>query len=135
MPVSDAIAYGYLRTLKTSFHDAVVNTQEALKREGFGVLFQIDMRAKLEEKLGVDWPGYVILGVCNPQLAHQALQQEINLGLLLPCNAVVYESDGQVHVGVVDAARMLSVVGNSRLEDMARQVNEKLHRAIDSIAG
>ena len=135
MPVSDAIAYGYLRTLKTSFHDAVVNTQEALKREGFGVLFQIDMHAKLEEKLGVEWPSYVILGVCNPQLAHQALQQEINLGLLLPCNAVVYESEGQVHVGVVDAAKMLSVVGHSRLEGMARQVNDKLRRAIDSIAG
>ena len=89
---------------------------------------------KLKEKLGVDFPRYVILGACNPPIAHQALQQEINLGLLLPCNVVVYEHDGAVRVGAVDAVKMLSVVGNPAMEGMARQVNEKLRRAVDSVA-
>jgi uncharacterized protein (DUF302 family) len=133
MQASKAIAYGYVRAVKTSFHEAVVQTQEALRREGFGVLCHIDIQAKLKEKLGVDSPRYVILGVCNPHLAHQGLQEEINLGLLLPCNAIVYETGTQVHVGVVDAAAMLSVVGNPKLEELARQVNEKLRRAIDSV--
>jgi uncharacterized protein (DUF302 family) len=132
---ANAIPYGYVRTVNQSFHEAVVKTQEALQREGFGVLCQMDIQAKLKEKLGVDTPRYIILGVCNPPLAHQALQEEINLGLLLPCNAIVYEKAGQVHVGVVDAAKMLSVVGNTKLEVMARQVNEKLRRALDSVAG
>ena len=135
MQPANAIPYGYLRTVKLSFHEAVVRTQTALQHEGFGVLCQMDIQAKLKEKLGVNSPPYVILGVCNPALAHQALQEEINLGLLLPCNAVVYETAGQVHVGVVDAAKMLSVVGNPRLEEMARQVNIKLRRALDDVDG
>ena len=75
------------------------------------MLCQIDIQAKLKEKLGIDFPRYTILGACNPPLAHQALQEEINLGLLLPCNAVVYERGSQIHVGMVDAVKMLSVVG------------------------
>jgi uncharacterized protein (DUF302 family) len=107
----------------------------AVATEGFGVLCHIDIRAKLKEKLGVEFPNYVILGVCNPPIAHQALQREINLGLLLPCNAVVYERDGQVLVGVIDAAVMLSVVGDSEMQPMAEQVNAKLRRAVDAVAG
>ena len=116
-----------------SFADAVARIEGALKTEGFGVLCQIDIQAKLKEKLGVDFPRYVILGACNPPLAQQGLQQDINLGLLLPCNVVVYQEGGQVHVGAVDAVRMLSVVNHSEMEALARQVNEKLRRALDSI--
>ena len=87
----------------------------------------------MKEKLGVDIPKYLILGACNPPIAYQALQEEINLGLLLPCNAVVYEQGGRIHVGVIDAAKMLSVVANSAMEAMARQVNEKLRRAVDRV--
>ena len=115
------------------FEDAVARMEAGLKNEGFGVLCKIDIQAKLKEKLGVEFPRYVILGACNPPLAYQALQEEINLGLLLPCNAVVYERDGQVYVGVVDAEKMLSVVGNPGMEQMARDVNRKLRSVVNNI--
>jgi uncharacterized protein (DUF302 family) len=115
------------------FEDAMARMEAGLKNEGFGVLCKIDIQAKLKEKLGVEFPRYVILGACNPPLAYQALQEEINLGLLLPCNAVVYERDGQVYVGVVDAEKMLSVVGNPGMEQMARDVNKKLRSVVNNI--
>src|ERR1017187_2997369 len=94
--------YGYVVKVGVPFEDAGTRLEAGLKDEGFGVLCKIDIQAKLKEKLGVEFPRYVILGACNPPLAYQALQEEINLGLLLPCNAVVYERNGQVYVGVVD---------------------------------
>ena len=134
MQAAGEIQYGYLRPVHLPFGEAVAKMEEALKNEGFGVLCHIDIQAKLKEKLGVDFPRYVILGACNPPLAHQALQNELDLGLLLPCNAVVYERDGQTVVGAVDAVKMLSIVGNPEMETMARQVNEKLRRAVDRVA-
>lgn len=129
------LEYGYVSTVDVSFEDAVNRLEAGLKKEGFGVLCKIDIQAKMQEKLGVEFPRYVILGACNPPLAYQALQQEINLGLLLPCNAVVYEREGRVFVGAVDAAKMLSVVGNPAMGPMAGDVNERLRRAVDSVAG
>ena len=120
--------------MSLEFEQAIIKIEAALKSEGFGILSQIDIQAKLKEKLGVEFPKYLILGACNPPIAYQALQEEINLGLRLPCNAVVYEQGGHIHVGVVDAAKMLSVVGNPAMEAMARQVNEKLRRAVDLVA-
>ena len=125
--------YGYVLPVDLPFEEAVARLEAGLKNEGFGVLCKIDIQAKLKEKLGVEFPPYVILGACNPPLAYQALQAEIGLGLLLPCNGVVYERDGRVFVGAVDAARMLSIVGNPAMEPMARDVNEKLRRAVDSV--
>jgi uncharacterized protein (DUF302 family) len=125
--------YGYVVRVDLPFEDAVARMEAGLKNEGFGVLCKIDIQAKLKEKLGVEFPRYVILGACNPPLAYQALQEEINLGLLLPCNAVVYERDGQVYVGVVDAEKMLSVVGNPGMEQMARDVNQKLRSVVNNI--
>jgi uncharacterized protein (DUF302 family) len=133
MQAVETIGYGYVREVPLTFEEAIAKTEAALKAEGFGVLCQIDIQAKLKEKLGVDFPRYVILGACNPPIAHQALQHEINLGLLLPCNVVVYEQGGKVRVGAVDAVKLLSVVGNAAMEGMARQVNEKLRRAVDSV--
>ena len=133
MQASRAIEYGYVQNVNFPFDQAVGRMEAALKAQGFGVLCQIDIQEKFKEKLGIEFPRYVILGACNPPLAHQALQKEINLGLLLPCNAVVYEHDGEVTVGVVDAAKMLSVVGHPEMEELARQVNEKLRRAVDSV--
>lgn len=127
------LAYGYGRTLDLPFSAAVQRARECLKSEGFGVLCEIDIKEKLKEKLGVDFQNYLILGACNPPLAYQALQQEINIGLLLPCNVVVYEKHGQAFVAAVDAGRMLSVVGNPALEATAAQVNAKLHRVIDNL--
>jgi uncharacterized protein (DUF302 family) len=127
-------AYGYLRTVPLSFGQAVTKAEAALKQEGFGVLCQIDIQAKLKEKLGVDFPPYVILGACNPPLAHRALQEEIDLGLLLPCNVIVYQQGEEIRVGAVDAEKMLSIVGKPGMEPLARDVNARLRRAIDSIA-
>jgi uncharacterized protein (DUF302 family) len=125
--------YGYVARVDLPFEDAVARMEAGLKNEGFGILCKIDIQAKLKEKLGVEFPRYVILGACNPPLAYQALQEEINLGLLLPCNAVVYERNGQVHVGVVDAEKLLSVVGNPGMEQMARDVNRKLRSVVNNI--
>ncbi len=126
--------YGDVRTTSLAFDEAVERLEGTLKEEGFGVLCRIDIQAKLKEKLGIAFPRYVILGACNPPLAAQALERDIQLGLLLPCNAVVYERDGKVHVGAVDAIRMLSVADLPEMEGVARQVNEKLGRALDKIA-
>ena len=116
-----------------SFDEAVERTRAALAGEGFGVLCEIDIKAKLKEKLGVDFANYVILGACNPALAYEALQQEIDLGLLLPCNVVVYEEGHKTIVSVIDAARMMSVVDNEYLDQTAQAVNEKLQRVIKAV--
>jgi len=134
MKITAACTYGEVRATKLSFDEAVARVEEALKVEGFGVLCVIDIQGKLKEKPGIDFPHYVILGACNPPLARQALKQDMNLGLLLPCNAIVYEYDSQVLVGTVDAARMLSVTDRPEMAGLASQVNEKLRRALDMIA-
>ena len=126
-------SYGYSRTLDVPFGEAVERARKALGVEGFGVLCEIDIHGKLKEKLGVDFRDYVILGACNPALAYEALQEEIGIGLLLPCNVVVYDDDGRTVVSAVDAARMLSIVGNPNLTSAADQVNEKLRRVIDNL--
>lgn len=126
-------SYGYSRTLDVPFEEGVERARKALGVEGFGVLCEIDIHGKLKEKLGVDFRNYVILGACNPALAYRALQEEIGIGLLLPCNVVVYEDDGHTVVSAVDAAGMLTIVGNPHLSAVAYQVNEKLHRVIDSL--
>lgn len=125
--------YGYGRIVDLSFENALQRARDCLKSEGFGVLCEIDIKAKLKEKLGVDFSNYVILGACNPPLAYRALQQEMNLGLLLPCNVVVYEKDGKTHAAAIDAGKMLSIVENPALAPTADQVNEKLRRVIDNL--
>jgi uncharacterized protein (DUF302 family) len=125
-------AYGYSRSLNIPFLHAVERARQSLKKEGFGVLCEIDIKEKLKEKLGVEFRNYVILGACNPPLAYEALQEDINIGLLLPCNVVVYEQEGHSVVAAIDANKMLSIVGPS-LEATAREVNEKLRRAIDNL--
>ena len=127
------MTYGFSKILNLPYAEVVEKTRAALKEEGFGVLCEIDIKEKLKEKLGVNFRNYVILGACNPPLAYETLQQEINIGLLLPCNVIVYEADGQTVVSAVDAAKMLSVIGNPQLESTARTVNEKLRRVIDGI--
>ena len=131
--VQTKISYGYRRTLDLEYNQAVELTRKALQAEGFGVLSEIDIKDKLKEKLDVDFRNYVILGACNPALAYETLSEELEIGLLLPCNVIVYEIEGKTVVSAVDAAKMLSVVGNPKLESAAAKVNEKLHRVIDSL--
>jgi uncharacterized protein (DUF302 family) len=126
--------YGFSKTVELPYKEAVEKARAALKDEGFGVLCEIDIKEKLKEKLGVDFRNYVILGACNPPLAYKTLQQEIGIGLLLPCNVIVYEGDeaGKSVVAAIDAKTMLSVVGgnNSTLDAVATEVNEKLTRVV-----
>lgn len=128
------IAYGHRRTIDLAYDQAVQHTREALQAEGFGVLCEIDIKEKLKEKLGVDFRNYVILGACNPPLAYQTLQEEIDIGLLLPCNVIVYEADkpGKTVVAAIDAQKMLSVAEGSdtTLNSVATEVNEKLKRVL-----
>ena len=126
--------FGFSKTVDLPYEKAVEKARSALKDEGFGVLCEIDLKEKLKEKLGVDFRKYVILGACNPPLAYKTLQQEISIGLLLPCNVVVYETDeaGRSVVAAIDAKEMLSVVGgkNAILDSVATEVNEKLKRVV-----
>ena len=128
--------YGLSRTVDLPFDKAVEGTRKALEQEGFGVLSEIRLDEKLKEKLGVTFRRYVILGACNPPLAYKTLQEEINIGLLLPCNVVVYEADNEDRsvVAAVDAKAMLAVVGqNPTLDEVADEVNERLHRVVEQI--
>jgi len=130
------IKYGFSKTVDVPYEEAVEKARAALKEEGFGVLCEIDIKDKLKEKLGVDFRNYVILGACNPALAYKTLQQEANIGLLLPCNVIVYEADeaGKSVVAAIDAKMMLSVVGdNAPLDAVATEVNEKLKRVVAQI--
>ena len=109
-----------------SFEAAVSRVREELAGEGFGVLAEIDVQATLKQKLGVDREPYLILGACNPTLAHTALEAEPELGTLLPCNVVVYQQQGETHIAAVDAEQMLSIVGNRELESTAAEVRQRL---------
>ncbi len=125
--------YGIKRAVPLAFEEALEKTKEALKAEGFGVLTEIDLKAKFKEKLDEDFGSYVILGACNPQYAFEALGKDMDIGLLLPCNVVVYEENSSTVVAAIDAKKMLSVTGSDELEQFAGDVNEMLRRAIESI--
>ena len=128
--------YGIRKTVALAFVDAVEKTKHALQEQGFGVLSEIDMQQKLKEKLNVDSGPYVILGACNPPLAWKALQAEPEIGLLLPCNVIVYErDDGKCVVAAVDPDSMLGVVGdNPVVAEVARDARSRLQRALETIA-
>ncbi len=113
--------------------DTVARVREELKVEGFGILTEIDVQATLKEKLDIDSDPYVILGACNAPLAHQALQAEPDLGVLLPCNVVVYERGGITHVSAVDAERMLSIVENDELAPVAEDVRARLAAVVERV--
>lgn len=117
-----------------AFDEAVARVRKELETEGFGVLTEIDVQATLRKKLGVEVERYLILGACNPNLAHQALELEPELGVLLPCNVVVYERDDATFVSAVDAERMLSIVGNDELMPVATEVRDRLARVVRRVS-
>jgi uncharacterized protein (DUF302 family) len=126
-----ATSYTLSTTTSQPFETAVERVRVELKAEGFGILSEIDVQATLREKLGVDEEPYLILGACNPPLAHQALTAEPELGTLLPCNVVVYQRDGQTRISAVDAERMLSIVGNDSLASVAAEIRAKLAAVVE----
>jgi uncharacterized protein (DUF302 family) len=126
--------YAIARTVALTFEEADRRVREALKEEGFGVLTEIDVSATLKQKLDVDFPRYTILGACNPPLAHQALQAEPDVGLLLPCNVVVRSlPDGQTMVEALDPVRQLAVAGTPALDELAGEVRKRMARVIDAV--
>jgi uncharacterized protein (DUF302 family) len=125
-----ATAYTLNATSDLPFDRALERVRAELAAEGFGVLCDIDVRATLREKLGAETEPYRILGACNPPLAHRALEAEPDLGALLPCNVLVYERGGETHVVAIDPERMLSIVGNDALHEVAVEVRERLGRVV-----
>ncbi len=125
--------YGFSKVVALPYEEAVKQIKEKLKEQGFGVLAEIDVRAAMKEKLNVDFPNYVILGACNPPLAHRALQAEPRLGLLLPCNVVVRQVGGGTEVATIDAEAMLALVNNDELRPIAREANERLQNALKAL--
>lgn len=129
------IGYGFKRTLAMSVEDADLRLRDELKKEGFGILTEIDVKATLKEKLDVDFRPYKILGACNPPLAHQALNSETDIGLLLPCNVIVYEGDedGTSVVGVLDPKVQLGITGRSDIDHLADDVSARMERVLAAL--
>ncbi|OGY52025.1 MAG: ABC transporter ATP-binding protein [Candidatus Buchananbacteria bacterium RIFCSPHIGHO2_02_FULL_56_16] len=125
--------YGYAKQLNIPFDTAINKTIAALKKEGFGVLTDIDVRKTLKEKLNVEFKRYRILGVCNPTRAYQALQNEEEIGLLLPCNVIVYEKDGSVVVSALKPSVAFTIIDNEKLKPLADAVEVILQRVIDRL--
>ena len=125
---------GIQRTLDIGFDEALARVPEALKAEGFGVLTEIDVQATLKKKLDVDFRRYRILGACNPPFAHQALQHSLDVGMLLPCNVIVYETDDRkTVVSAVDPMQTMAAQGDPAMRSLAEEVRQKLQRVIDSL--
>ena len=128
------MSYYFSKTVKVPFEEAINTVTEELKKEGFGVLTTIDVKATLKKKLDVDFKNYKILGACNPPFAYQALQLEDKIGIMLPCNVIVQEhADGHVEVAAVDPIASMQAVDNPKLGDVAVQVQAKLKKVIDSL--
>ncbi|MDP3957570.1 MAG: DUF302 domain-containing protein [bacterium] len=125
--------YGFTKIVALPFAEAVTRVKAALAKEGFGQLTEIDVQAKLKEKLGMDMEPYLILGMCNPKLAHQALQIETEIGLLLPCNVIVYEKEGNVHVAAQKPSLMSQVVGKEALKAVADEAEKGLLAVLETI--
>jgi uncharacterized protein (DUF302 family) len=131
--MSKQFAYGLATTVDLPFRETLERVRALLKEQGFGILCEIDVAQTMKEKAGADFRPYVILGACNPQLAHQALSAEEQLGLLLPCNLVVQYQGDKTVVSAVDAAKMLDVVGNPALRVVAEDANTRLRTVIDKV--
>ena len=133
--MSGDLTYGFRKTLRSTMDEADARLRDELKKEGFGVLTEIDVKATMKQKLDVDFRPYRILGACNPPLAHRALSEEIDIGLLLPCNVVVYEGDeeGTAVVSVLDPVKQLGVAGRDDMLTLAEDVRARMRRVLDAL--
>ncbi len=133
--VEQTSRYGIGTTVRLSYSDAVERTKAALAAEGFGILSEIDIAATLKKKLNAEFRPYVILGACNPPLAHRALLAERDIGLLLPCNVIVYASDepGQSVVAAMDPVEALQLTGNTEISSVAEEVRARLERVLQAV--
>lgn len=128
------MSYYFSKTTDASFEDILTKVADELKKEGFGILTEIDVRETLKKKLDVNFQKYKIIGACNPQFAYKALQTENKIGTMLPCNIVVQELPyGKVEVAAVNPVQSMQAVGNQTLADIAKQVQTKLHNVINNV--
>src|SRR5215469_10872876 len=127
------MSYHFNKSVRTSFDDAIKQVTEELKKEGFGILTEIDVQDTLKKKLDVDFRRYKILGACNPPFAYQALQTEDKIGTMLPCNVVVQERSDGIEVSAVDPVRSMQTIDNPSLAKIAEQVRSKLKKVVDSV--
>ncbi|MGD9934414.1 MAG: DUF302 domain-containing protein [Dehalococcoidia bacterium] len=125
--------YGMRRELAIGYEEAVAKTKDALKEQGFGVLTEIDVKATLKAKLDADIDPYIILGACNPPLAHRAITADPEVGLLLPCNVVVRTAGGKTIVEAMDPAAAMGIVGNPAVESVANEAKERLEKALAAL--
>lgn len=128
------MSFGLRKELKSTYEETLARLPGALKSEGFGVLTEIDMKETLKQKLGVEFRRYRILGACNPPIAHAALQADPGVGLMMPCNVVVYENDGKAVVETVDPVQSIGAHGGPALQAIAQQIREKLGRVLDQLS-
>ena len=125
--------YGFLKQFTAPFDKVLNKVKEELKNEGFGILTKIDVKEKFKEKLSIDFPRYLILGACNPKMAHKALSSEWNIGLVLPCNVIVYEKDQKVGVGIIRPTKAMMNIQNNDLAKIALEVEAKLKRVFEKL--
>jgi uncharacterized protein (DUF302 family) len=127
------INYGYTKELDIPHETVIEKTREALKKEGFGVLTEIDVKGKMKEKLGLDMRKYIILGACNPPNAYKAILAEENIGLMLPCNVIVYEKGSKTVLSVIRPTVAMQMIDNMELQKVAEVVEGQLKKAFDAI--
>jgi uncharacterized protein (DUF302 family) len=128
------MSYYFSKTLAISFDEAIIKVTEELKKEGFGIITEIDVKETLKKKLNVDFKKYRILGACNPSFAYQALEAEDKIGTMLPCNVIVQEiSEGKTEVAAIDPIASMQAIENPKLRNVAEQVQSKLKKAIDDL--
>lgn len=127
------MSYYFSKTISATFDDAIARVSDELKKEGFGILTEIDVKETLKKKLNADFHRYKILGACNPPFAYQALQAEDKIGTMLPCNVIVQETAGGVEVAAVDPIASMAAVENPQLTEVAQQVQAKLRKVIDGL--
>lgn len=128
------MGYGIQTTYAGTYDEAITKVREALAKEQFGVLTEIDVKATMKKKLDVEMENYIILGACNPPFAYQALLAEPEIGLLLPCNVIVYEKDGEVHVSAIRPSAGMGMIENPKLVKIADQVEQKLEKVISALS-
>jgi uncharacterized protein (DUF302 family) len=129
------VSYAMATRLELPYDKAVEKVTECLQEQGFGVLTEIDVKATLKKKLDVDFRRYIILGACNPPLAHRALTAETEIGLLLPCNVIVYEDGGGSAVAIADPVAMMEFSGNPALTPIAQEARERLEKVLAALEG
>ena len=127
--------YSFRKRTRLSYEEAIASVTAALKEEGFGILTEIDVQATFKKKLDVEFPRYIILGACNPHLAHQALNIDEEIGLLLPCNVIVYEGEEGTTISIVDPQAMLGVVPGNELNPVAEEARVRLLRVAQAVTG